>query len=590
MVKQPQHKQFSNSSSLVARAGQFMAVIIALGMLSMIASMLVAESLSGDAAQINLAGSLRMQAIRISRAHLADNSQDHALINQENVIFEQKLKQLFAGGIVPNNQQAKILAQYQKIAQLWQPIKQPETELAPAEVDAFVTQIEQLVSLLQQASEKKLRLLRLIQGISLFALLILTAYALIKLNRTVIVPLKELVDVASAISKGNFEHPLNYQSDNELGVLAQTINQMSSELKTTYRNFEQRVQQKTEALSHSNQSLELLFRSARKLTSHAYQQANQQIITDLEQVLGSGKVTIELIQHQTNEPKSAIILSSPLTNNSLRTICFNQQKFPLEKQNQLFGYLVWHYPSEQRIQSWQKHMLQALADMLATTIKLEQQRHSENRLLIMEERAVIARELHDSLAQSLSYLKLQVSLLERKIAKHIAQQQVDETIADIKSGLARAYQQLRELLTTFRLKLDDPSIEHALKGTIAEFSTKCQFPIALEFQLPRNFLCANQEIHMLQIIREALSNIHRHAMAQQAGVAICQQNAMVTVTIWDDGIGLAESYEQAGHFGLNIMAERAKSLGTKVNVADRQPQGTQITFSFRQEPQTQNNA
>ncbi len=61
-----------SSSSLIARAGQIMVVIITLGLVSMISSMLVTESLNGDAAQINNAGSLRMQAIRISRAFFAD--------------------------------------------------------------------------------------------------------------------------------------------------------------------------------------------------------------------------------------------------------------------------------------------------------------------------------------------------------------------------------------------------------------------------------------------------------------------------------------------------------------------------------------
>ena len=62
-------------------------------------------------------------------------------------------------------------------------------------------------------------------------------------------------------------------------------------------------------------------------------------------------------------------------------------------------------------------------------------------MLIAEERAVIARELHDSLAQSLSYLKVQMSLLTRKVQKKVPEEQVHETIDDIKNGLNNAYLQ-----------------------------------------------------------------------------------------------------------------------------------------------------
>ena len=72
-----------SSSSLIARAGQTMAVIIMLGIVSMVSSMLVTESLDGDAAQINKAGALRMQAVRISRAYFVNNNIATQKVNAE---------------------------------------------------------------------------------------------------------------------------------------------------------------------------------------------------------------------------------------------------------------------------------------------------------------------------------------------------------------------------------------------------------------------------------------------------------------------------------------------------------------------------
>jgi two-component system nitrate/nitrite sensor histidine kinase NarX len=565
---------FPNSSSLVSRAGQIMAVIIGLGMLSMISSMLVSESLSGDAAQINHAGALRMQAVRISRAYLADDTVDKAIVREESELFERRLNHLFSGGILPVNTKPVVVKQYQQVKERWAKLKTDSNAANINRFEPFIKSIDKLVSLLQQESEKKLNLLRLIQGISLFALLLVSAFVLFKLNKMVILPLKELVNVAQKIAKGDFTSKVNYHLDNELGVLANAMNQMSNEIQITYQNFEQRVNQKTQALVHSNESLALLFSSARKLTNHQYNQISHDIITETQTLLGIGKVSIEL-----NASDPFEIDSIPIET-TLNTICFNQFKCPLEKQSVWFGDLVWHIPKGYKIEDWQKQLLQAMADIIATAIELEQTRNTENRLLIVEERAVIARELHDSLAQSLSYLKVQVSLLERKMAKQVPAESTNETITDIKSGLNSAYQQLRELLTTFRLKLEDPAIENAIKGTVVEFSAKCQHPITLNFALPKNFLNANQEIHMLQIIREALSNVHRHAKASNASVEIMHQQNEIYVTISDNGIGIPETLDPQGHFGLGIMEERAKSLNTFIQITNNAPQGTRISFHF----------
>lgn len=326
----------------------------------------------------------------------------------------------------------------------------------------------------------------------------------------------------------------------------------------------------------------MLYLAARQLTNYdSHQQIDSEILNKLEHLLGFGKVNIKLLQHKNNPLLINII--TPLQ--PIDKICFNHLKLPLQKQTHLFGYLIWQFPKGKLIEEVHKQLLQTMADIIATAIELDQKRNTEKRLLIMEERAVIARELHDSLAQSLSYLKVQMSLLTRKMQKNLTIEQplsngIEETITDIKQGLNSAYLQLRELLTTFRLKLEDPSLENSLQGTIAEFIEKCHHPIKLVYKLPDNFLNANQEIHLLQIIREALSNIHRHANASKAGVKITQIKNQISVEIWDDGQGLSPLVSEQGHFGLGIMEERAKSLNTLIQIEKRVPKGTKIHLHF----------
>ena len=586
-------KELSESStSLIARVGQVMAVIITLGLVSMISSILVTESLNGDAAQINKAGALRMQAVRISRAYLVDKSPSKEQVKAEIHTFNLHLTHLFYGKLFTDKQNTAINKQYVKILELWQQVnaKSMSSEQLTDEqlvklvhaYDRFVNQLNELVGLLQLESEKKLSFLRLIQSITLLLVIAVASFVLVKLNRTLIVPLKELVHVAEQAGKGNFEIKASYAKNDELGVLAHTINQMSDELKLTYQEFESRVENKTKQLSRSNQSLNILYRAARNLAGYTLSeqssenyQIDHKIIDELVEVLGFGKVKIDV-----NDSKQNNLIIDVYVNNTMDNICFNYIKFPLEKQSQLFGNLIWEIPKGKTVYDWQKQILQAMADIIATAIELDQKRTSENRLVIVEERAVIARELHDSLAQSLSYLKVQMSLLTRKMQKNVPQSQVEETIEDIKAGLNSAYLQLRELLTTFRLKLDDPAIENSLQTTITEFSAKCQYTIDFNYQLPQNYLSANQEIHLLQIVREALSNIHRHAHASKASVSVLREKNKVKVTICDNGIGLPDNISDHGHFGLGIMQERAASLNASLHVENRNEQGTLVSFEF----------
>ena len=594
----PTNSYSESSTSLIARAGQIMAIIITLGLVSMISSMLVTESLNGDASQINRAGALRMQAIRISRAYYEDTSHQKSQVKAEIDDFNIRLSSLLLGKHLEKKDPSEVEIQYQNILRLWKQVNEQALSIEhlshqqliqqTAKIDRFAVKLDHLVTLLQLESEKKLSLLRLIQGITLLLVIAVASFVLIKINRILIVPLKQLVRVAEQVGKGNFEEKANYNENDELGVLAHTINQMSSELKLTYQQFEQRVANKTLEISRNNQSLDLLYRSARNLAGYTLSeqdtptfQIDHLIIEELEQLIGIGRISVALNDSKQNNLIIDVINSN---NTIIDNICFNYHEFPLEKQSLLFGYLVWELPKNQVAHEWQKQILQGMADIIATAIELDQKRISENRLVIVEERAVIARELHDSLAQSLSYLKVQMSLLTRKMQKQVPQAQVEETIDDIKDGLNSAYSQLRELLTTFRLKLDDPSIKSALASTVTEFSAKCQHTIEFNYQLPANYLSANQEIHLLQIVREALSNIHRHANATLAGVSITLKDIKVRVKIWDNGKGLPESIieqgSKQGHFGLGIMQERAGSLNTQIHIANREEQGAVISFEF----------
>ena len=199
--------------------------------------------------------------------------------------------------------------------------------------------------------------------------------------------------------------------------------------------------------------------------------------------------------------------------------------------------------------------------------------------LLMEERATIARELHDSLAQALSFLRIQLTLLKRTLADSTPDAQ--EIIADFDRALADAYRQLRELLTTFRLNIQEADLNTALNQLLAPLKVLTAARIQLHCRLSSQALNAQQQVHALQIVREAVLNAIKHADAR-AIVIRCEVTAEGDnrISIADDGCGIASLNEPEGHYGLTIMSERAARLGGTLRIQRGEPDGTEVRLTF----------
>jgi two-component system nitrate/nitrite sensor histidine kinase NarX len=159
--------------------------------------------------------------------------------------------------------------------------------------------------------------------------------------------------------------------------------------------------------------------------------------------------------------------------------------------------------------------------------------------------------------------------------------EIKKVVQEIREGLNSAYRQLRELLTTFRLKVDDRGLLQALEDTVHEYQVRSDISIKLEFDLHGMQLSENEEIHVLQVIREALSNVIRHSGAKHARVLRTGGGEMpIRVSIIDDGCGIPSAPERSRHYGLAIMDERVRSLGGSISVEPAEGSGTQVVFEF----------
>jgi two-component system nitrate/nitrite sensor histidine kinase NarX len=238
-------------------------------------------------------------------------------------------------------------------------------------------------------------------------------------------------------------------------------------------------------------------------------------------------------------------------------------------------------------------LLELTAQLLTMIMGFQGREQEGRRVALLEERSALARELHDSLAQSLSYMKIQIARLQSSSAATMQADARDDIVNQLRDGLDNAYRELRELLATFRVHMDVRGLGFAIQSAIDEFTQRGNLSISLDNRLVNARLTVNEEFHILHVIREALSNIVRHSGATSTMVTLeYQSSGTILVTIDDDGIGYAardikqgedvngEMPDATGHYGQKIMKERAYSLGGDITVLRRRKGGTRVRLVF----------
>ena len=252
------------------------------------------------------------------------------------------------------------------------------------------------------------------------------------------------------------------------------------------------------------------------------------------------------------------------------------QNLPVLMQDTLYGELRW----QSEAGTVPVPLMKSVATMLGRGLYFNQAQKHYQQLLLMEERATIARELHDSLAQVLSYLRIQLTLLRHAVPEENAPAQT--IISDFSRELNNAWHQLRELLTTFRLTLNHANLPGALQESLDSLQSQTQARLILDCRLSSLALDAQKQVHLLQIVREAVLNAIKHAQASEITVScVTATDGTHSVNIRDNGIGIGEASEPPGHYGLNIMRERAGRLGGTLHFSQPPNGGTQVSVTFR---------
>jgi signal transduction histidine kinase len=194
-----------------------------------------------------------------------------------------------------------------------------------------------------------------------------------------------------------------------------------------------------------------------------------------------------------------------------------------------------------------------------------------------DERAVIARDLHDELGQTLTGLELGLSWLARKAAH--SQQPLQEKIGSLSALVTTMIRSVRRIAGELRPGvLDELGLVTTLKSEAREFKEKTGIPCLFETNVGRTRLTRAGSAAIFRITQAALTNIARHAHASRAKITLVKRTNRLILTVNDNGKGIARKQVRSAHsLGIIGMRERALALDGTLTLSGSKRNGTTLT-------------
>ncbi|HSC81132.1 MAG TPA: type IV pili methyl-accepting chemotaxis transducer N-terminal domain-containing protein, partial [Chitinolyticbacter sp.] len=579
----------------------------------------------GAGAAINDTGSLRMRANQIGLVLLQqplDVQRANTILNTQ----QDTLARLRRG--VPARplflpQDPAIHAQFDRVTMQWQQL-QPLAQAALrggdraaylARLPEFVVQANHLVTMIEVDNVNKTSQLRFSQAVLIGVACVGTLAMICLLYLWIIVPVLRLQEGLARMAARQFNVRLPVDSRDELGVLAAGFNRMAEELEGAYRDLEARVESKTAQLAEQNLELGMLYDTAAFLNQPGDIEAIcRGFLARVRLQFAADGGSIRAIDPE-GEKLSLVVadgLSAELQENEhcmKVDDCFCGQAtrdgvvlvrdfrrlpepesyecskagfaslavFRIVSGDKVLGSYSLHFVRPRTLSTAETQLLETLGRNLGVALENRRLIAKARQLAVAQERSLVAQGLHDSIAQGLNFLNLQVQLLE-EAARRGALEDMREIVPLLRTGVVESYQDVRELLSNFRDKVAQGELMRGIRDTTARFERQTGIPVVLSLTDDGAPLPPEQQLQVLFILQEALSNVRKHATASKVRVAVRNQRDF-ELAIDDDGCGydpaeVAERSDQ--HVGLIIMQERAARIGATLSLDSRPGAGVQL--------------
>jgi len=227
-------------------------------------------------------------------------------------------------------------------------------------------------------------------------------------------------------------------------------------------------------------------------------------------------------------------------------------------------------------------LARTFANQLAVAIDNIHLNEQTGRAAAADERSRIARELHDSLTQTLFTASVLAEATPRIWIKDqgIARQNMEKLGVLIRGALA----EMRSLLLELRSDAQPDQTLDQLLNTLAEATrARSNMAVSISIEVERE-LPADVTMTLYRIAQEALNNVIKHAEATVVDITLLDQPDRVTLRIRDDGRGFDPQVIPAGHMGISIMAERAQKIGADMQIQSQPNRGAEVSVTWPGSP------
>jgi two-component system nitrate/nitrite sensor histidine kinase NarX len=240
-------------------------------------------------------------------------------------------------------------------------------------------------------------------------------------------------------------------------------------------------------------------------------------------------------------------------------------------------------------------LFRSIGEHLGMALENAHLKRENLRITLMNERQMMAAEVHDSLAQTLAYMKMRMALLQDALhdPAGVSSESAGKYAGDVGQAVDEAYRQLRELLVQFRSRMNPMGLQQALAGIAQTFKDRTGIALEYRNRVVDLRLTVDQEAQVFFIVQEALANVGRHSGATHACLTLEGAGDHYVVTIDDNGRGgqgffaianrtggFEEHPHLRDHFGLSIMRERARLIGGRVEVSNLPAGGFRARLTF----------
>ena len=589
--------------------------------------------LAGTAAAINETGSLRMRANRIGLNLLRHDEAAQAQVVVD--LREQgRILAHFAGDLPGRplflSTDAPLRQQFHAVTTRWdeladlahEALVEGDSTAYLAQLPGFVAEADRLVHVLEVGNASKTTRLRILQSVLIVMACLGTMAMIFLLYRWIIRPVQTLQGGIQRMAARDFSVRVPVNNTDELGVLAQGFNRMADELQSLYEDLGERVRQKTAELERQNRQLSALYGMTAFLNKPNDIEALcrgflQRVMDEFHAAAGSIRVldpsgerlhivvslgfssALQESEHcmrtdacfcgEATQRGTMIIrdfrkLPRPEEIGCMRDGFQAVSVFQIVTPEATLGTFSLHFRERTTMSPRELQLLEMLGQHLGAALDNQRLSIKARQLAVAEERNLVAQGLHDSLAQGLNFLNLQTQMLGSAVQQR-RWDEVEEIVPLLKTGVSESYQDVRELLQNFRTRLGEESLRKAVDDTIGRFRRQTGLNVELHLDDRDGApLHPDQQLQVLFILQEALSNVRKHAYASKVTVRI-DNHRDFGMSIRDDGEGydpqeVAERSET--HVGLSIMRERAARLGGQLQMCSAPGQGTEVSLYLSQ--------